>query len=75
MEKFGEMLTQFQQELRVEFHVHQFLCYHMRRIVDQPLEETIKSLRYPPKNRTILHQLTEDDKLHLIKDVLTLNQD
>ena len=55
MDKFGRMLDQFSLEQLFDFHFHQFLCFHMRRYKGQSVEETIKGLRYPPKNRQILH--------------------
>jgi len=36
-------------------------------------KDTLTNLKYGPKDRTILHQLVEDNKLVLLRDLLNLN--
>lgn len=36
-------------------------------------KDTLRALKYGPKDRSILHQLVEDNKLVLFRDLLNLN--
>lgn len=65
------MLIFFQKEKKSTFTFTDFLCFYNRKHESDTSLEIIKRLQYPPKNRSILHQLAEDDKLCLIKQVLT----
>ena len=51
-----------------------FLCFFGRK-ADESNHEIIKKLVYPPKNRRILHQLAEDDKLCLLMQVINQNKE
>ena len=60
-----------QDSIGTHFKFHQFISVMQRKFKGQETEDIIKNLRYPPKNRTILHQVTEDGQLHLIQDILS----
>lgn len=46
---------------RSEFFFHQFLVYFMKQSKIQSTQNMIQTLKYPPKKRGILLQLSEDN--------------
>lgn len=57
----------------------QFLLFFMSKkqnhdkLTGQDRKETLQSLKYGPKDRSIIHQLVEDNKLILFRDLINLN--
>lgn len=49
------------------------MCFFMRKFPDQSQPEIIKSLTYSQKERSLLHELTEDNQLNLIKDIINIH--
>lgn len=88
-DKFYRMLVQIRQENEQSNNMIDFVCFSQFLIFfmnkghegcapgqfhpGQLRKDTLQSLKYGPKDRSILHQLVEDNKLVLFRDLMNLN--
>ena len=69
------MLLLNQKNKQVSIGFSDFLCYFSKKTESEDGATTFRKLLYAPKNRCILHQLAEDNKLCLMQELMGRNYD